>query len=130
MSSSSNILTVFNDQFVEFLQDIQNVFPEDHDILTAKNSLIAIKKINPKLIIKIWCNNIVKKYKTEIENGNIDFFINKDYNNDLSFEEEQTNKITQAIDRLRKPIKEMSKENQTKTMKYIQNLTELSQMIS
>ena len=43
---SSNILTAFNDHFVEFISDIQNVFPEDHDILVAKNSLLAIRKMN------------------------------------------------------------------------------------
>jgi hypothetical protein len=34
----------------------------------------------------------------------------------------------ESIDRLRKPIKLMSLEEQTKTMKYIQNLTKLSLM--
>ena len=53
MSSNNNILTVFNDHFTEFVSDIQNVFPEDADILTAKNSLFAIRKANPKMIIKI-----------------------------------------------------------------------------
>ena len=45
---ASNILTAFNDHFVEFVTDIQSVFPEDHDILVAKNSLLAIRKANQK----------------------------------------------------------------------------------
>ena len=32
----------------------------------------------------------------------------------------------ESIDRLRTPIKNMNKENQDKTMKYIQNLTKLA----
>ena len=122
---SSNILTAFNDHFVEFVSDVHSVFPEDTDVLAAKNALLAIRKANPKLIIKIWNVYIVGKYKTEIESGNLDFFINKDYSNDVA-NADNSSKIVESIDRLRAPIKSMGKDNQEKTMKYIQNLTKLA----
>lgn len=122
---STNILTAFNDHFVEFVSDIQNVFPNDVDILTAKNSLLAIRKANPKMIVKIWTKFIVGKYSSEIEAGNLEFFINKDYSNDIS-STQNSDKIMESINRLREPIKQMSSENQAKTMKYIQNLTKLA----
>ena len=125
---SNNILSAFNEHFIEFVNDIQNVFPEDHDILVAKNSLLAIKKANPKLIVKIWNAYIVNKYKTQIDNGDIGFFIDKDYSQDIS-KTEHSDKIMESINRLRQPIKNMSLENQQKTMKYIQNLTKLALMI-
>lgn len=124
---SNNILTAFNDHFFDFLNDVQNVFPEDADILTAKNALIAIRKANPKMIVKIWGTFIVGKYKTEIEAGNIDFFINKDYSNDVA-SSTNPDKIVESIDRLREPIRNMSTENQSKVMKYIQNLTKLAEL--
>jgi hypothetical protein len=123
--SSTNLLTVFNDHFIEFVSDIQSVFPDDPDILTAKNALMAIRKANPKMIVKIWNNFIVGKYKNEIDAGNIEFFINKDYSNDIS-SAQNSDKIMESIDRLRGPIRQMSAENQAKTMKYIQNLTKLA----
>jgi len=122
---ASNILTAFNDHFVEFVTDIQSVFPEDHDILVAKNSLLAIRKANPKMIVKIWNTFIVGKYKAEIEKGDISFFINKDYSQDLVYAE-NSGKIMESIDRLRTPIKSMNPAEQAKTMKYIQNLTKIS----
>jgi len=125
--SATNIVTIFNDQFVEFVTDIQNVFPEDHDILVAKNSLFAIRKANPKMIVKIWNMYIVSKYKEQIEKGDIGFFINKDYSSDLE-NSDNSNKIMESINRLREPIKQMSSENQQKTMKYIQNLTKLASL--
>ena len=128
MTSQSTILSKFNEHFVEFITDIQEVFPEDVDILSAKNSLLAIKKINPKMIIKIWKTHIVDKYVEQIEKGDISFFINKDYSSDLSKTYFSSNKIMEGIDRLRAPIREMSVENQGKTMKYIQNLTKLSML--
>ena len=124
----TSLLTAFNDHFTEFVDDIQSVFPNDPDILTAKNSFGAIRKANPKLIIKIWNKYIVGKYKSVIEQGDISFFLNKDYSEDL-VNSDYAGKIMDAIDRLRKPVKEMSPDNQKKTMKYIQNLTKLSLMI-
>ena len=122
---ANNILTAFNDHFVEFVADVQSVFPDDTDILTAKNALLAIRKANPKMIIKIWNIYIVGKYKNEIESGNLDFFINKDYSNDVA-NADNSSKFVESINRIRAPIKLMSKENQEKTMKYIQNLTKLA----
>ena len=124
---SNNILATFNDHFSEFINDVHLVFPEDADILSAKNALTAIRKANPKMIVKIWNAFIVGKYKGEIESGNLDFFINKDYSKDISTAA-NSDKIMESIDRLRAPIKNMSVENQAKVMKYIQNLTKLSEL--
>ena len=121
----SNILTAFNDHFMDFLNDIQSVFPEDSDILTAKNGLIAIRKANPKMIVKIWKTFIADKYRSEIASGDISFFINKDYSEDV-VNSNGSDKIMEAINRLRQPVKNMTHENQAKSMKYIQNLTKLS----
>lgn len=122
---SSTILTAFNDHFIEFVSDIQSVFPNDVDLLSAKNSLLLIRKANPKMIVKIWKTFIVGKYKPEIESGDLSFFINKDYSQDVECSQ-YSDKITESIDRLRGPIKQMTPDNQAKTMKYIQNLTKLS----
>jgi hypothetical protein len=123
----SNILTAFNDHFLDFINDVQTVFPEDSDVLTAKNALTAIRKANPKMIVKIWKVFIADKYKSEIEAGDITFFADKDYSSDVSVSQ-NSDKIMESIDRLRAPIKNMSPENQAKTMKYIQNLTKLSDL--
>lgn len=124
---ANNILTAFNDHFIEFVNDVHCVFPDDADILATKNALTAIRKANPKMIVKIWNTFIVSKYKSEITAGNIEFFVNKDYSNDISATT-NSDKIMECIDRLREPIKNMSIENQAKVMKYIQNLTKLAQL--
>jgi hypothetical protein len=123
----SNILAAFNDHFLEFLNDIQSVFPEDVDILTAKNALTAIRKANPKMIVKIWRVFIAEKYRDHILAGNIAFFIDKDYGADVSTAQ-NSDKIMESINRLREPIRNMGPDNQAKVMKYIQNLTKLSEL--
>jgi hypothetical protein len=122
---TSQLLTAFNDHFMEFVNDIINVFPNDPDILSAKNSFVLIRKANPKMIIKIWQSYVVEKYKTVIDEGDISFFINKDYSDDLT-NTDNSEKITEAIDRLRNPVKLMTGDDQQKVMKYMQNLKKLS----
>ena len=123
----TNILTAFNDHFIEFVNDVHCVFPNDADVLATKNALTTIRKMNPKMIVKIWSSFIVSKYKKEIEEGNIEFFINKDYSQDVSLSS-NSDKIMESIDRLRGPVKNMKPEEQAKVMKYIQNLTKLAQL--
>ena len=125
--NKTNILATFNDHFLEFVTDVHNVFPEDPDILTAKNSLIMIRKANPKMIVKIWNIYIVSNYREKIEAGDLSFFIDKDYSADLA-NSDNSNKIMESINRLREPIEMMGEENQKKTMKYIQNLTKLAEL--
>jgi len=120
-----NLLTAFNDHFIAFVDDVQSVFPNDVDILTAKNSFILVRKSNPKLIIKIWDTYVNEPYHDEIEKGNIDFFINKDYSADLT-NSAHADKIIESINRLRDPIRKMTPTDQQKTIKYLQNLMKLS----
>lgn len=125
---TTNLVTVFNDHFAEFVSDIQSIFPTDPDILTAKNVLLTIRKANPKLLVKIWSKYVYNPYKTQIEAGDINFFLAKDYSLDLA-RNENADKIMESIDRLRNPIKEMTPDNQCKSMKYIQNLSKLAGLI-
>jgi len=71
---SSVILKAFNNHFDEFVADIQSIFPDNKDVLTAKNSLSMLRKTNPKTLIMLWNQYIVSKYDAEISLGDINFF--------------------------------------------------------
>jgi hypothetical protein len=122
---TASISTAFNDHLMDLVIDIIRVFPNDEDLITAKNSFILIRKANPKMLVKIWKSYIVDKYRSLIEAGDISFFLEKDYTEDILNKIDNSEKIIQTIDRLRNPIKMMNKEEQEKIMKYIQNLTKL-----
>jgi hypothetical protein len=128
--TTPTLLTAFNDHFMEFVNDIHEVFPDDVDILSAKNSFSMVRKMNPKLLIKSWDSLVVGKYQSAIEAGDLSFFMNKDYTRDLQDVPNNPNaeRIVSAIDRLRTPIKSMSLDNQAKIIKYIQNLTKISNL--
>ena len=114
----------FNKHFDEFIEDVQNVFPEDDEVKTMKNLLSLFKKTNPKLVLDYWNTYIRIPYQEPIENGDISFFIYKDYSSDVTM----TDGICSFIERLRGYVKNMAEENQQKSMKYIQNLCNLTKM--
>jgi hypothetical protein len=126
-SDKSLLLNAFNTQLFEFIEDIELVFNEDNSVKRAKAGLVMIKKVNPTLTIRIWYNYICSKYESEINNDNIDFFLDKDYKKDLVYMN-QSDDIISSIDKLREPIKNMSKENQEKSFRYIKNLCILSKI--
>jgi ABC-type molybdate transport system ATPase subunit len=129
--SSTNLLATFNDQFERFVLDIQKVFPQDPDILTAKKALLQLRKGNPKLILKVWKAKIVAKYRVRIEAGDIEFFLNNDYSEDVgSSAGDHSDLIMQSIARLRGPLSALSGENKVKILQYVQQLTKISDMIS
>ena len=120
----SFIVKGFNKHFDEFIEDIQSVFPDDDEVKTTKNILVLFKKTNPKLLLEYWNAYISIPYKEPIENGDISFFINKDYSVDVTM----TDSISGFIERLRGYVKNMTEENQSKSMKYIQNLCNLTKL--
>ena len=120
----SIILNAFNDQLADLLTDVTNVFPDNIDIKAAQNTVILVRKANPKMVVKIWKTYVVDKYSDAIDSNDISFFIEKDYCEDLT-NTDQSNKIMASIDRLRDPIKNMNLSDQAKTMKYLQNLKKL-----
>jgi len=122
-----SILKAFNNHLLEFIDDLIVIFPEDLDIRTSKTFIKGIIKVNPKMISKYYYENIAVTYKNQIENADISFFINKDYNEDLG-EDWKTSKIKGTMDRWRNVLKNTKLENKNKAMKYFQNLSKLSEI--
>jgi hypothetical protein len=127
MTDKSTILRTFNKHFFDFLEDIKGVLPENKEIIYAITSFNTIKRANPTVIAKSWYNFIFLRYKGVIDNGNLDFFIEKDYADDLS-NVNRSEDIISMIDNIRKPIKEMDEVNKKHSLKYIQNLCKLSEI--
>ena len=124
--SSHLYLQAFNKQLTEFLDDVERVFPNDVDIKTGKNSLLLLKKANPKKIIEVWKAYVTDPYYQKIENSEIEFFINKDYDADIGLTSKS--EVMSAIDRLREPIRRMEDEDKQVVMKYLLNLCKLTIM--
>lgn len=126
MADKSNILKTFNNQFFAFLDDIMRVFPDNVDIATGKKSFEMIRMANASLIIKSWYSYVYSQYKDSIDRGDVDYFVQKDYQSDLQ-SVSNNSEVLRIIDSLRKPIKDMDEANRAHTVKYLQILSKLSE---
>jgi hypothetical protein len=127
MTDKTTLLRAFNTHFFEFLDDLLGVFPNNKEISYAKTSFETIKRANPTAIIKSWYNFVFLPYKDVINQGNLTFFIDKDYGSDLSHLN-KSEEIIKMIDNIRNPIREMDETNKTHALKYAQNLSKLSDL--
>ena len=122
-----DIQKAFNKHFIEFVDDIATYFSDRVEIQTTANALRMMRKTNPKLIISVWYSSIVQVYDEQIESGDIDFFIAKEYSQDLAGLD-GNDEVLKGIDKIREPIQQMPIEDQEKAMKYVQNLTKLCKL--
>lgn len=123
--SRSVIIKSFNNCFLDFIKDISDLYPLNKDIKNSLKSIELINRLTPTIVIKVWYTNINLPYQSFIDVGDISFFIEKNYEKDLSLVS-NANEILQMIDRIRDPISSMSSINRSHTMKHIQNLSKLS----
>lgn len=124
-SDKSIVLKVFNKVFFEFLDDIITIYPDNVEIMTARKTANTFKRLNPASIIKVWYSSIYSPYKSQIDEGNIDFFMEKDYRSDMSSVNNMKD-VLNMIENVREPIKNMSSKNKEHVTKYIQNMSKLS----
>jgi hypothetical protein len=124
----TTILKAFNNQFEEFLEDVEVLFPENTDIKTTKTGLTMLRKANPKMIVSVWYRYICIKYEAEIEKEKLEYFLTKDYSNDLKMDEGAANKVLDGIDKIREPLRHLDPTNKKKTIQYLKNLNQLSKI--
>ena len=128
-ADKSTLLKTFNTQFFALLDDILRIFPDNVDIAAGRKSFETIKRANPTIIIKVWLTHVYTPYRQSINDGDIEYFINKDYGSDLN-SVSNVQDVMKVIDTIREPIRSMDDVNKGHTIKYIQVLSKLSELYS
>lgn len=124
--AQKSLKEVFCNQLLEFMDDILRVFPNNLDLKTGKTFIIGLTRVSKKKLMGIWKTSVVDIYEEAIMNGNKEYFINKDYSEDLG--EGGTDKMMSVIEDIRALIRETSEENKDKAIKYLQNLTKICKL--
>lgn len=118
----------FSTHFMEFLNEMTTLFPKNVEIRTFKTAVSQIKRVNPSRLVKTWFSVVTSRFKDEIYSENFSFFETKDYTNDLKNTNFDNDGIHKFIKEMRSASSKMSLENKKKTMKYLSNLTKMSEM--
>ena len=126
MNNNGLIMTTFIKQMDEYLDDIAKSYSVDARFTRGRLYLEGIKKSNPRLIITSWKSMVTDKYADQIEAGNIEYFLEKDFTEDVPGSYTPT--VDSTIQELRATVRRMSDENKAISLKYIQNLCKLSKL--
>lgn len=127
MNQNKEILRAFLNHFDEFILDINKVIPNETLIKKVEMYFNTMKKINPKRLLMAWKTCIVEPYRKEIDEGNINFFLTKNYKEDLTWVDKKHD-VEGAVNFMFSKISIMHIEDHQKAMKYVQNLTKISDL--
>lgn len=127
MSDKVVIQRGFNTLFFEFLSDIQGVYPDNNEIAYAVEAFGTVKRMNPAIIIRAWYNYAYKPYANYIDGGDLNFFLNKNYEEDI---ENTSNKdeFLKMIDKVREPLRNLDDVNREHIKNYLHKLNKLAQL--
>ena len=126
--NKNQVIDTFNKHFIEFITDIERVFPNDTDITSTRKSINKSLMLMPKALIRMFYEHFVSIYGTEIENGDLNFFIDNDYRKKHGYSENDDIWVLNKIDILRKPVKNMLPDDKEKVIQYMKNLKKLSDL--
>ena len=124
--AQKSLKEVFCNQLLEFMDDILRVFPNNLDLKTGKTFIVGLTKVSKRKLIGIWKTSVVDVYEEAIMKGDKEYFINKDYSEDLG--EGGTDKMMSVVEDVRVLIRNTSEENKDKAIKYLQNLTKICKL--
>jgi hypothetical protein len=129
MPDKTTINKAFNKLFFDFFDDIVTIYPDNTSISNALTSVKSFKQMNPTILIKSWYKFVYLPYADVINKGDVTFFFEKDYNEDLK-NAPGSKEIMKVIDEIRGPIKLMDDKNKEHCANYILKLSKLSEIYS
>jgi hypothetical protein len=125
----NQVITAFNEHFMDFIRDIERVFPENTDVSSTRKSLTRLLTLMPKqTILKNFHEHFTSVYSEKIDAGDLIFFTEADYRNNMVFTNKDAIALFEKIDCLREPIRNMSDDDKQKVVKYLQNLKQLTNL--
>jgi len=116
----------FNKEYFEFLNFIKEHI-EDTTFKTFYRKNQIMKETNPKMFIKTWFNRIGSKYHQQVMQRDISFFLNKDYNEDVSeIASSDSNMLLKYINKFKESYETLDENTRETFLRFIINLTDKS----
>lgn len=124
-SQKVTLMRAFNKCFYDFMDDIMTVFEDKSVFIQAKKNGEIILSANPSILIRSWYTHLYSKYAIVIDAGDTDFFLEKDYTEDVS-QLDNSEHIMKIVNTFRTPLKQLSEENKKMAMEHIQIMSRIS----
>lgn len=68
-------LSSFNTMLIRFFEELSSTFPEEREIKGALQAIQGAKKVNPRLILDLYYEHVVKDLRTAILQEDSDFIV-------------------------------------------------------
>ena len=130
MASNKNnklVLTTFITELTNFIDLLCTLLPESKEIQQNKTYYISCKKVNPRAIIISWQTDVADLFKEPIEQRNLQFFADHDYQND-PYLKEYSSFIVKMFENLKHNLVKLQDKDKEITMTYIQNISKISKL--
>ena len=121
------ITGAFTNQFKELCADLESVFKDDVEVRTACTAMRGLLTANPKLLTQTFYERVAVPYDRQFEAGNCEFFLKKDYTEDLQLK--NSSAMLRKIESLKEPISKLDTVCQLAFLKYFANLSKLSRLL-
>jgi len=115
----------FNKEYFDFLNFIKDHI-DDPKFKTFYRKNQIIKQTNPKMFIKTWYDRIGSKYHAQVMQSDISFFLNKNYEEDVSVVGTDSNTLLVYINKFKQSYDTLDEIIKAKFLYYIITLTDKS----
>lgn len=121
---------LFNSTYFELLKMMKENSDKNKDFLRFYNQNLFLKRANVKLFIRTWYTNITCFYMEPILNGNIQFFLEKDYSSEINENKDFSNSysIESYVQYFKEIYNTLKQEDVDAFVQKVQELTKLSKL--
>lgn len=127
---------LFNNTLLEFIKDLIIVFSDDKDFKLFNNSIKLLKLADVTKPLQLFKSSLTDEYKKNIQEKNVNFFLNNDYsdvlnNDNIKKNLNQTDDINnQIIKKLKGYWKDLNDENRDIIWNYFNILLKITNKIT
>jgi hypothetical protein len=111
-------LGAFNTQLIRFFEELSMTYPEERDIKNGLEAIRAAKKINPKLILDLFWDNVCKDLDEKIQVEDAEYVIQYAKNKIAN----KYNEMSPALMIFDRHWSTMSQDNQSAIWNYLKVL--------
>ncbi len=123
MATRVVLLNALFDQFLSFLGELKEMYPDDTDFDIFSTSLKMLRTTNPSLVAK-YIEEHTAQFQNQILNKDEKFFL------EYSFSEYGENVDLNIFEKLKQYINTMDTKSKENVWKYVQNIVRLSKAIN